>query len=116
MNAALSSSLTSRPAWAALAEHFEQVRHEHLRQLFADDPGRGGRMVVEAAGLYMDFSKHRITDETLRLLMALAEECGLPGQHRRDVRRRADQRHGATAGAACRTAGPEGRATACGRR
>jgi glucose-6-phosphate isomerase len=69
--------LTRRPAWQALAAHYEQVRDVHLRELFAGDPGRGERMAVEAAGLYLDYSKHRITDETVALLVRLAEECGL---------------------------------------
>ncbi|HXO19334.1 MAG TPA: glucose-6-phosphate isomerase [Thermoanaerobaculia bacterium] len=70
-------SLTSRAAWKALEGHFSQVRGLHLRQLFADDPTRGERMTVEAAGIYFDYSKHRVTDETLELLLRLAEECGL---------------------------------------
>jgi glucose-6-phosphate isomerase len=69
--------LTDRPAWSALQAHHRQVRDLHLRQLFADDPGRGERMAVEAVGLYLDYSKHRVLDQTLRLLVALAEECGL---------------------------------------
>jgi len=69
--------LTERPAWKALAEHYQTVRGLHLRQLFADDPGRGERLSAEAAGLYLDYSKNRITDETVRLLLRLAEECGL---------------------------------------
>src|SRR5208282_3387195 len=52
----------------------------HLRTLFAEDPKRGERLVVEAAGLYFDYSKHRVTDETIRLLLALAEEAGLRGR------------------------------------
>jgi glucose-6-phosphate isomerase len=64
----------------ALAAHYERLRHSHLRQLFANDPDRGTRLVAEAAGLYVDYSKHRVTDETLRLLIALAHECGLPGR------------------------------------
>ena len=71
------SGLTALPAWHALATHFEQVRTLHLRSLFADDPSRGQRLVAEGAGLYLDYSKNRITDETLRLLLALADECGL---------------------------------------
>src|SRR6202035_3430404 len=70
-------SLTSRAAWKGLEGHFSQVRGLHLRQLFADDPTRGERMTVEAAGIYFDYSKHRVTDETLELLLRLAEECGL---------------------------------------
>ena len=69
--------LTERPAWKALAEHYQTVRGLHLRQLFADDPRRGERFTAEAAGIYLDYSKHRITDETIRLLVGLAEECGL---------------------------------------
>jgi glucose-6-phosphate isomerase len=69
--------LTKRPAWKALAEHYQTVRDLHLRQLFADDPRRGERFTAEAAGIYLDYSKHRITDETIRLLVGLAEECGL---------------------------------------
>src|SRR5215510_6342439 len=69
--------LTARPAWQALAAHHRQVRDLHLRQLFADDPTRGERMTVEAVGLSLDYSKNRITDETLRLLLQLAQESGL---------------------------------------
>ncbi|MGH7789609.1 MAG: glucose-6-phosphate isomerase [Candidatus Binatia bacterium] len=72
--------LTQRPAWKALAAHYEKVRGLHLRQLFADDPKRGERFAAEAVGLYLDYSKHRITDETLKLLLALADECGLRGR------------------------------------
>jgi glucose-6-phosphate isomerase len=74
---ARSTPLTERRAWQALAAHYEQVRVLHLRQLFADDPGRGERLTAEAAGLYLDYSKNRLTDDTLRLLLQLAEECGL---------------------------------------
>jgi glucose-6-phosphate isomerase len=70
-------ALTQRPAWKALEAHYEAMRHRHLRQLFADDTRRGERFVAEAAGLYLDYSKNRITDETLRLLLDLAGECGL---------------------------------------
>ena len=69
--------LGSRPAWKSLHEHFGTVRDLHLRKLFADDPGRAERYTVEAAGLFCDYSKNRITDETLRLLLQLAEESGL---------------------------------------
>jgi glucose-6-phosphate isomerase len=70
--------LTQRAAWIALGRHLEEVRGMHLRTLFAEDPTRGERMTAEAAGLYLDYSKNRVTDETLRLLVALAEECALP--------------------------------------
>ena len=72
-----STCLTELPAWQTLQAHFETIRHLHLRQLFADDPGRGERLTVEAAGLYLDYSKNRVTDETLQLLVGLAEACGL---------------------------------------
>ena len=71
------SSLTARPAWKALVAHHKKIRDVHLRQLFADDPMRGERMTVEAVDLYLDYSKNRITDETLKLLLGLAEESGL---------------------------------------
>ncbi len=74
---AATPALTRRPAWQALAAHYAQLRDAHLRDLFAADPGRGERLVAEGAGLYLDYSKHRVTDETLRLLFQLAEECGL---------------------------------------
>ncbi len=69
--------LRSRPAWAAIAAHHEAIGGRHLRELFAADPERGERMTAEGAGLYLDYSKNRITDETLVLLMALAEQSGL---------------------------------------
>ena len=69
--------LTERPAWQALQNHANEMRGTHLRTLFAKDPGRGQRMSAEAAGIYFDYSKHRITDETLGLMFQLAEECGL---------------------------------------
>jgi glucose-6-phosphate isomerase len=71
------SSLTARPAWKALVAHHKKIRDVHLRQLFADDPKRGERLTAEAAGVFLDYSKNRITDETLKLLLKLAEECGL---------------------------------------
>ncbi|MGH8543241.1 MAG: glucose-6-phosphate isomerase, partial [Gammaproteobacteria bacterium] len=75
--AAQQPPLTARPAWKALAKHYQQMRNRHLRQLFADDPQRGERLTAEAAGLYLDYSKHRITDTTMGLLIRLAEECRL---------------------------------------
>ena len=69
--------VTASPAWKALEAHYQKVRDLHLRNLFADDPKRGERMTIEAMGLYLDYSKNRITDETLKLLLQLAEECGL---------------------------------------
>src|SRR5712692_647026 len=72
--------LTERRAWNALAAHYQKVREFHLRQLFADDPARGERMTAEAVGFYLDYSKNRITDETLTLLLQLADESGLRGR------------------------------------
>ena len=72
--------LSERQAWNALAAHHQSVRELHLRKLFADDPKRGERMTAEALGLYLDYSKNRITDETLKLLLQLAEESGLRGR------------------------------------
>jgi len=69
--------LTKHTAWQALEAHYLKVRELHLRKLFADDPTRGERMTAEAIGIYFDYSKHRITDETLKLLVQLAEEAGL---------------------------------------
>jgi glucose-6-phosphate isomerase len=69
--------LTERKAWKALEAHHQNVRELHLRKLFADDPKRGERMTAEAVGLFLDYSKNRVTDETLKLLLQLAEECGL---------------------------------------
>ena len=69
--------LTARPAWKALEAHHEKIRALHLRTLFADDATRGERLTAEAAGLYLDYSKNRVTDETLALLCRLAEESGL---------------------------------------
>ncbi|MET0849636.1 MAG: glucose-6-phosphate isomerase [Candidatus Rokuibacteriota bacterium] len=71
------TGLTARPEWSALRAHHEKLRHVHLRELFAQDGTRGERLVAEAAGVYLDYSKNRVTDETLRLLRALAEAVGL---------------------------------------
>jgi glucose-6-phosphate isomerase len=70
-------SLTERPGWRALEAHYQEIKDIHLRALFAQDPGRGERLTCEAVGLYLDYSKNRITDETMRLLVNLANECGL---------------------------------------
>src|SRR5207253_8927712 len=67
-------------AWKALTAHHDRIGHLHLRQLFADDSTRGERMTAEAVGLYLDYSKNRITDETLGLLLQLAGESGLRGR------------------------------------
>ena len=76
-SAAQAQRLTERPAWKALEDHYAAMRNLHLRQLFADDPCRGERLSAEAAGIYLDYSKQHITDETIRLLVRLAEECDL---------------------------------------
>jgi glucose-6-phosphate isomerase len=77
------STLRSRPAWKELERHFAELRDTHLRDLFAADPARGERLVADGAGLHLDFSKNRVTDETLLLLGRLAEECGVAA--RRDA-------------------------------
>src|ERR1700720_1960970 len=69
--------LRRRPAWALLEKHYQKLKAVHLRQLFADDRKRGESLAIEAAGLYLDYSKNRITDETIRLLLQLAQESGL---------------------------------------
>ncbi len=69
--------LTERPQWRALTEHRGQIEHRSLRELFATDPSRGERFAAEAAGLYLDYSKNRINDETLRLLLTLADACSV---------------------------------------
>jgi glucose-6-phosphate isomerase len=70
-------SLTDRPAWKSLEAHYGKIRDLNLRELFADDPQRGERMTAEDVGIYLDYSKNRITDESLKLLLQLAEESGL---------------------------------------
>jgi glucose-6-phosphate isomerase len=72
--------LRKRPAWDLLEKHWQKLKGVHLRQLFADDPRRGEKLAVEAASVYLDYSKNRITDETLKLLLQLANESGLRGR------------------------------------
>ena len=99
--------LTERPAWKSLEAHYQRVRELHLRKLFGDDPDRGERMTAEAVGLYLDYSKNRITDETLKLLVQLTDESGLkPGSTQ--CSRAKDQPHGEPSRPACRLASPEG--------
>jgi len=69
--------VTARSAWQVLDQHYHKIGGVHLRSLFAEDPTRGERLAVEGAGIYLDYSKNRITDETIRLLTRLAEECSL---------------------------------------
>src|ERR1700745_652446 len=70
-------SVTQRDAWNSLVAHYQNVRELHLRKLFADDPTRGKRMPIDAVGLYLDYSKNRVTDQTLKLLVQLADESRL---------------------------------------
>src|SRR5262252_6951522 len=84
--------LHERREWQALEEHYQQIRHLHLRDLFATDPKRGERLTAEAVGLYLDYSKHRITDDTLDLLVQLAESSGL--RDRIDAMFRGDKLNG----------------------
>ncbi|HET9762578.1 MAG TPA: glucose-6-phosphate isomerase [Casimicrobiaceae bacterium] len=76
----MASNLRSRPAWKALEAHYATLRERHLRELFRDDPARAQRFTVEGPGLYLDYSKNRVTAETMRLLFELAEGCGM--EHR----------------------------------
>src|SRR5690349_1732453 len=69
--------LTQRPSWKALSEHYQKVKDLHLRALFAEDNQRGERFALDALGIYFDYSKNRITDETIRLLFDLANSSGL---------------------------------------
>ena len=78
-----SKLLSNSAAWAALSAHYKEIKDLHLRQLFADDPMRGTRFTAEGAGVYLDFSKNRITDDTVRLLVELAKERGVA--ERRDA-------------------------------
>ena len=80
--------LRERKAWQALERHYAEISGRHLRDLFAADPGRGERLTAEAAGIYLDYSKNRVTDETMRLLIELASESGVP--ERRDAMFRGD--------------------------
>src|SRR3954447_22445144 len=73
----MTSALRNSSAWLALEAHAAAVREKHLRYLFATDPGRAERLTGEAAGLFLDYSKNRVTDETLRRLVALAEQQGV---------------------------------------
>ena len=69
--------LTARPAWKTLENHYQEIRDSHLRDLFANDPKRGERLTAKATSLYLDYSKNRVTDETMRLLLQLADESQL---------------------------------------
>ncbi|MGH3522367.1 MAG: glucose-6-phosphate isomerase, partial [Mycobacterium sp.] len=80
MSDAQPAALTERPAWAKLRANHDELSAMHLRDLFAQHPARGERLTAEAAGIFLDYSKNRITDETLRLLLQLADESGLRGR------------------------------------
>ncbi len=77
MSTNIPTTLTQNPAWLALGEHYQKIRDIHLRSLFAEDPKRGERFTLEASGIYLDYSKNRMTDATVRLLLQLAETSGL---------------------------------------
>ncbi|MFN8133419.1 MAG: hypothetical protein U0R70_17895, partial [Solirubrobacteraceae bacterium] len=79
----MNSSLREHPVWQALEAHHAHIEPRHLREMFETDPGRGTRMTLEDVGLYLDYSKHRATDETIGLLVALAKACGV--EERRDA-------------------------------
>ena len=89
MTVSPTAALHDRAAWKALADHYHEIRDLRLRDLFAGDPGRGERLVAEGAGLYLDYSKNRVTDETVALLIQLAEESGLA--ERREAMFRGDR-------------------------
>src|SRR5205814_9427890 len=74
---AMNKPLTRRKAWKAVATHYTKLQKLHLRKLFAEDPKRGERLTAEAAGLFLDYSKNRITSEALKRLFELGEESGL---------------------------------------
>ena len=86
--------LRKRPAWKALKDHYQKIEGIHLRQLFAEDARRGERLAAEAVGIYLDYSKNRITDETLEAAAPAGRAVGLARAHRRHVQRREDQRLG----------------------
>jgi len=73
----MSKSLTRRDSWQALRDHCDKVSRKHLRELFAEDGARGTRLTLEAVGVYLDYSKNRVTDRTMKLLVELAQDCGL---------------------------------------
>lgn len=81
--------LTEQPAWTALGAHYEQIGKRHLRELFSEDPGRGERLTADLEGIHLDYSKNRVTDATLQLLVQLARDCGL--QDRIDAMFRGDR-------------------------
>src|SRR3546814_18692095 len=74
------AALTRRPQWAALQAHAQAIAGRHLRELFAADPPRGQRLSAEGAGLYLDYSKKRVDEDALRMLLELAAVCGLPAR------------------------------------
>ncbi|MEO6908630.1 MAG: glucose-6-phosphate isomerase, partial [Abditibacteriaceae bacterium] len=80
MKTTTTQPLTERKAWKALTDHHKQIGDVHLRELFANDPKRGQRLTAEAAGLFLDYSKNRLNDDTLKLLIQLVEESGLRGK------------------------------------
>ena len=104
------SAITDTQEWQALVAHFESIRDVHLRDLFADDPDRGTRLTAEVDGIYLDYSKHRLTAETVGLLVAVAERAGAARARRRDVPGRQDQRHREPRRAPRRAPGAGGRA------
>ena len=113
---AMATPLRDSPAWKALERHHADIADTHLRDLFAQDPERGRRMTARAAGLLLDYSKHRATDETLRLLIELAGELRPSRPHRGDVPGRSHQHHRGPVGIARRTAGAGRRLDRCRRR
>ena len=98
------TALTQTPAWQALVAHHAEIKDVHLRRLFADDPARAEHFSVEGAGLFLDYSKNRISGETMRAAAAAGRGTRGGAAARRDVLRREDQHHRTPRRAACRTA------------
>ena len=96
--------MTERPQWRALQRHYRKIESRHLRELFANDRERGERLTAEAAGLYLDYSKNRINDETLRLLFRPGRSMRSARAYRSDVYWRENQCHRAARGTARRAA------------
>src|SRR3546814_12838286 len=87
------AALTRRPQWAALQAHAQAIAGRHLRELFAADPARGQRLSAEGAGLYLDYSKQRVDEDALRMLLELAEVCGPPARTAARVAAQRTHRH-----------------------
>ena len=99
--------LNERKAWKALEAHHKTMETATLKEMFASDPARGERLTAEAGGVFLDYSKNRVTDETLKLLIELAVESGVKERAEAMFTGREDQHHGGAECAACGAAGSE---------